>query len=76
MELSKIHQRYTKRIQNAEKDKQKKQLKQQATKEMRQAVKDQGLTPARYSEIARQANQNPVLQKRLRERKQWFKKHE
>lgn len=66
--INRVRQDYRGKIQNAGDADKKEELKKQATEEMRQAVKDEGLALDKYSEVAKQANQNPELQEDLKAR--------
>ncbi|KTD30701.1 DUF4168 domain-containing protein [Legionella israelensis] len=63
-ELVQIQQKYQQKLQaNQGKDAQ--QLEQKAYKEMNEAVKNNGLTPQQYNQIAQQIQQNPQLRKKI-----------
>ncbi len=68
VEIVRIRNRYHKAIQEAGKA-EKRQLKQQVVQDMRQAIKDQGLSLNKYYQVAKQANQE-ALQKKLHSRMQ------
>ena len=67
IEIGKIRQEYKPRIDSAEKSEEDK-LKKQATQEMRQAVKDKGLSLKEYAMIAKAANKDAQLRKDLQKR--------
>jgi len=66
--INRVRLDYQGKIQNAGDAEKEKQLKKEATKEMRKAVKEEGLSLEKYSEVAKQANQDAELQEDLKAR--------
>ncbi len=68
IEINRIKQQYQKEIQRGGNAKKKRELKQQAVQEMRQAVKNQGLSLKKYKQVSKQVHQDPELRKAIQSR--------